>query len=191
MQGIYLVFTAPVQGMEDEYHRWYDSQHIPDILAIPGVEVARRYALRENSGTPAPAPFLALYGFSDITRAVSGIIARRGTERLRSSPTVDRRQSVACVFDLNLAVARQYTACAAFEFALARKPVKTLSAEVLTGMASAVQAGAETAPFAAVQFRRFPDRCAAEGQPDFDSAAEIYTATTIEEGATSRSKQAL
>jgi hypothetical protein len=37
-----LVFTNPVPGREVEYNRWYDEQHAPDVVAVPGFVTAQR-----------------------------------------------------------------------------------------------------------------------------------------------------
>ena len=37
----FFVFSNPVAGHEDEYNRWYDQQHAPDVVAIPGFVSAK------------------------------------------------------------------------------------------------------------------------------------------------------
>jgi hypothetical protein len=55
----YLVFSNPVEGKEEEFNKWYDNVHLPEVLATPGMRSAQRYALREteithNSALPKP-----------------------------------------------------------------------------------------------------------------------------------------
>ena len=55
----YLVFSNPVEGREDEFIKWYDEVHLPEVLATPGMQSAQRFALREadithNSVLPKP-----------------------------------------------------------------------------------------------------------------------------------------
>jgi hypothetical protein len=50
-----LVYTSPVAGGEQEYHRWYDEVHLAEVLSVPGFVSARRYAADE------PSRFVALY----------------------------------------------------------------------------------------------------------------------------------
>ena len=39
-----LVVTAEVDPeVEDEWNRWYDTVHVPDVLACPGVRRGQRY----------------------------------------------------------------------------------------------------------------------------------------------------
>jgi hypothetical protein len=35
---------------EEEYDHWYREVHIPELLAVPGFEAARRYRIREDLG---------------------------------------------------------------------------------------------------------------------------------------------
>jgi hypothetical protein len=64
-----VVFTRPVEGQEDEYHKWYNEQHLPDVTGLPGFVAGQRYVFDEasrNSLSPAP-PFgyLAVYEVAD------------------------------------------------------------------------------------------------------------------------------
>lgn len=47
-----LVFTNPVPGREDEYNRWYDEQHAPDVVAVPGFVNAQRLAVSDVQLNP-------------------------------------------------------------------------------------------------------------------------------------------
>ncbi|MDT3441418.1 MULTISPECIES: DUF4286 family protein [unclassified Pseudofrankia] len=64
-KGIMLVQASPASPeVEDEFNRWYDEDHLPDLLTIPGFVAARRFRLREGGhvraaeGTPR---YLAIY----------------------------------------------------------------------------------------------------------------------------------
>jgi hypothetical protein len=32
-------------GQDEEYNRWYDAVHLPDVLNVPGFKSAKRYAI--------------------------------------------------------------------------------------------------------------------------------------------------
>ncbi len=52
-----LHFTTDIDpAMECEFHRWYEDEHIPERMAVPGFQRALRF--RAISGGPK---FLALY----------------------------------------------------------------------------------------------------------------------------------
>lgn len=42
-RGLLLTLTGPPAGMEEEFNAWYDTEHIPERLAIPGFRSARRW----------------------------------------------------------------------------------------------------------------------------------------------------
>ena len=60
---LYLVFSNPVEGREDEFNEWYDNVHLRDVLATPGMVSAQRYELYDTemmqqareAGLPVPA----------------------------------------------------------------------------------------------------------------------------------------
>ncbi|MCU1346574.1 MAG: hypothetical protein JWL70_2840 [Acidimicrobiia bacterium] len=57
-----LVFTNPVEGREDEFNKWYDEVHLPEVLTVPGFVAAQRYGQTEGSlGNDGPRPYLAVY----------------------------------------------------------------------------------------------------------------------------------
>lgn len=43
MKGLLLTMTEPPPPMEEEFNAWYDTEHLPERLAIPGFESARRW----------------------------------------------------------------------------------------------------------------------------------------------------
>ncbi len=55
-----LVFSNPAVGREDEFNRWYDQQHIPDILNVPGFVAAQRFRL----SNPQPRPEQQKYAYA-------------------------------------------------------------------------------------------------------------------------------
>ncbi len=59
-----LVATNAVAGRDDEFNNWYNNQHIPDALEVPGYVAAQRFALAgvQMPGAPAsPWRYLAIY----------------------------------------------------------------------------------------------------------------------------------
>jgi hypothetical protein len=62
-KGLLVVQSSPAgPDREDEYNKWYDETHIPQILTIPGVVSARRYRLHDGFPTaPSTRGYLAIY----------------------------------------------------------------------------------------------------------------------------------
>ncbi|WP_149540995.1 DUF4286 family protein [Siccirubricoccus phaeus] len=56
-KGFLLVFMHPPPAFEEEFNAWYDTEHIPERLAVPGFLTGLRY-MHAGGGTPR---YLALY----------------------------------------------------------------------------------------------------------------------------------
>lgn len=56
-----VVTSGAKDGRDAEYNDWYDSKHIHEICAIPGVTSGRRYDAAQPSPNGHPAPYLAIY----------------------------------------------------------------------------------------------------------------------------------
>ena len=57
---IYLVQMDIPAEMEDEFNRVYDTQHVPYIAKVPGVQACTRYRL-ESSNDDGMARYAAVY----------------------------------------------------------------------------------------------------------------------------------
>lgn len=96
---VLLVFTNPLPGQDDEYNRWYDGQHVPDVLRIPGFVGARRFRVESeaaNAGGLPPTKYLAIYEVEsdDIEATLKDLRSRVGTPAMVTSATVDRANTV-------------------------------------------------------------------------------------------------
>jgi hypothetical protein len=58
-----LVYTDVDSEHEEEFNRWYDEIHLPDILAVEGFTAARRYRLSGPAprGQEPASRYLAIY----------------------------------------------------------------------------------------------------------------------------------
>jgi hypothetical protein len=59
-----LVFSNAAEGRDEDYSRWYDNHHIPELLAAPGFVAAQRYRCSEHqrsTAIPCPWNYLAIY----------------------------------------------------------------------------------------------------------------------------------
>src|SRR5262249_41638932 len=93
-----LVLTNAVPGRDDEFNRWYNEQHIPDALDVPGFAAAQRFALAPEQ-MPGAAPgrwrYLAIYDIeSDSLKAtMTESMSRAGTARMPQSDAADHSSS--------------------------------------------------------------------------------------------------
>jgi hypothetical protein len=98
----FVVLTNPVPGKEAEYNEWYNKQHIPDVLNIPGMVCAQRFRIAEDQ--PAvdqkTHKYLALYEIetSDLPGVFKELAARRGSADMVMSESIDLKNASACVF---------------------------------------------------------------------------------------------
>jgi hypothetical protein len=56
-KGFLLVLMQPPPTIEEEFNAWYDTEHVPERLSVPGVLTAIRFA----SITAATPKYLAMY----------------------------------------------------------------------------------------------------------------------------------
>ncbi len=97
---VFVVLTAPSAGMEDEFNRWYDEEHVPDVLALPDFAGVRRFRVAPGGDVPL-RPYLALYETEtdDVPATQARLAAVAGTEAKPFSPAIDMSQAVAWYYE--------------------------------------------------------------------------------------------
>jgi hypothetical protein len=96
---LFIVSTYAVPGREDEFEQWYRERHLPDMLRVPGVVAAQRYAtepvkLPQGMATP---DCIAIYELDceDPAVVLSEAGRRMGTPEMPSSPALDSARTIA------------------------------------------------------------------------------------------------
>jgi hypothetical protein len=92
-KGFLLVLMQPPTNIEEEFNAWYDSEHVPERSAVPGVLTAIRF-----SSISAAAPkYLAMYDLesesvleSDAYKRVAGENSSPWTRRVTGKTKVYR-----------------------------------------------------------------------------------------------------
>lgn len=86
-----LVSSKPIEGSDAEYNRWYDEQHLTDVLRIPGIVSAQRFKLFDQAD-PREANYLAIYDIEaeDIATVLGEISKRAGTELMPMTYALDK-----------------------------------------------------------------------------------------------------
>jgi len=98
--ALMMVLATAKPGQADSLDSWYDSRHIPDLLAVPGVKSARRYDVRPMKLPEGIGPqFLALYEIEadDIDSVLMEVGRRNDTEAMPSSPALDSDKTIAVI----------------------------------------------------------------------------------------------
>ena len=99
----FYVFSNPTAGHEDEYNKWYNEQHAPDVVAVPGFVTAQRFVMNEEQlrKVPIQVPkYLVVYKVvTDDVNAVFAEVSRRlATKETVISPTFDSATSISYVY---------------------------------------------------------------------------------------------
>jgi hypothetical protein len=98
----FVVLTNPVPGKEAEYNEWYNKQHLPDVLNIPGMVCAQRFRLAEDQPAVEKKThkYLALYEIetNDLPGVFKELASRNGTADMVMSESIDIKNANAAVF---------------------------------------------------------------------------------------------
>lgn len=76
-----IALSTPIKGREDEYHKWYQNVHIPEVISATGFKGAQRYKLTMGlQGNTQP--YLTIYEIEtdDIGKTL-GEVGSRATTR--------------------------------------------------------------------------------------------------------------
>lgn len=58
MKYLMIAQTTPIEGRDDAFNDWYDSQHLKDVLSTPGFIAAERFKVASGE---APFKYYAFY----------------------------------------------------------------------------------------------------------------------------------
>ena len=99
----FVVLTNPVAGKEDEYNRWYNENHIPDVLNVPGFVSGHRLRLADEQfggESSRTHKYLALYEIEtdDIAATLKELRARGGTAEIVPSDAIDMKNVRTYIF---------------------------------------------------------------------------------------------
>jgi hypothetical protein len=91
--GRMLVFTNPVAGREAEFDDWYDTVHLPEVVALSPFTAAQRFRLAGAQIFPdQPHARLAIYEYEgDAAAAVEALLAAASSFRMSDAMASDQR----------------------------------------------------------------------------------------------------
>jgi hypothetical protein len=86
-----IMLSSALPGRDEEYQRWYDEVHIPDMLKVPGFVAAQRFRIARNVTGKTEFPYVAIYEIeADSPEAAVGAMgAAIASGQVRMSDTVD------------------------------------------------------------------------------------------------------
>lgn len=87
----FIILANAVEGRDAEFNDWYDRQHMPDVLKIPGFVSAQRFGAVPVSGRPAKFGYLTMYEVEtdDLEATQAALGAAAGTPAMPMSPSLD------------------------------------------------------------------------------------------------------
>jgi hypothetical protein len=100
----FAVLTNPTSGNETEFNRWYNEQHIPDVLNAKGFVCAQRFKLADTQNGPnvdKAHRYLALYEIetNDLGASLKDLQSRLGTADMIMSDAIDLKGANARIFE--------------------------------------------------------------------------------------------
>ncbi len=89
---VMVVASSAKPGRDDDYNTWYDTDHIHEICALPGVISGKRYTAVAHSPNPVPGQYLALYEVEtdDIMQVLAEMGRRAAAGEMSLSDALDR-----------------------------------------------------------------------------------------------------
>lgn len=101
MRYTFLAFTNPKDGREDEFNEWYDHQHVPDVLGVPGFVSAQRFACTDAQMGSVEHRYMTLYEIEtddlNSTLAAFGAHAKEG--KIVMSGSVDGASARMAIYE--------------------------------------------------------------------------------------------
>ena len=96
-KALLVVLSNPVSAdREDEYNKWYDAVHLPEVLTVPGIVAGSRYRAGATQIVPlvgelAKYKYLAIYELDrDPTEVIKGLIAASQSGQIGDSELLSK-----------------------------------------------------------------------------------------------------
>lgn len=84
-----FALSNPVQGQEDEFNRWYGTDHLTHVLLTPGILAGQRFRRVADPWPPGKHDYLMIWEMDDPSFALAQLAQATGTERMPISPAID------------------------------------------------------------------------------------------------------
>jgi hypothetical protein len=100
----FVVMTHPKPGQQAELLRWYDAEHIPEVLGVPGFVAAQRFRHVRDETVPDESqttPNLVIYEIesSDIQATMEALAKAREAARVTISPALDSARTFRALYE--------------------------------------------------------------------------------------------
>lgn len=100
MHYTFVAFTNSVDGREDEFNRWYDQQHVPDVLDVPGFVSAQRFVCADSQLGSVAHKYMTIYEIEteNLEETLAAFGARAQEGKIVMTDAVDRANAAMCVY---------------------------------------------------------------------------------------------
>jgi hypothetical protein len=96
-----IALTTPVAGKEEQFHTWYQDQHLPQMVAFPGMRGAQRYKLTTKLMGSDTNPWLAIYDLEtdDPMAFLAAVGEASAAGKLTQSDAADMEKTYTALFE--------------------------------------------------------------------------------------------
>jgi len=84
-----FALSNPVPGREEEFNRWYGTDHLTHTVLIPGILAGQRFQRVEGPWPSGKHDYLTIWEMDDPAFALAELAKARGTDAMPISPSVD------------------------------------------------------------------------------------------------------
>lgn len=84
-----FALSNPVPGQEEEFNRWYGTDHLTHTTLIPGILAGQRFRRAEGPWPSGKHDYLTIWEMDNPAFALAQLAQARGTETMPISPSVD------------------------------------------------------------------------------------------------------
>lgn len=75
--GRMVVFSSCTAGKDEEFNRWYDDIHVPEVLAVGPIVACQRFKVADAQAMPQQHRYLAIYEFTGSAKqAVDALLGK-------------------------------------------------------------------------------------------------------------------
>ena len=95
-----VVLSDPTQGQEEQYNRWYQDVHLPELLGLEGLKFAKRFRRARTLGERETYSYMAVYEIEtdDIDAVMGNLVHTAQCDQLTLSCAIDTAHSHAVVY---------------------------------------------------------------------------------------------
>lgn len=88
-KAVLAVFSNPASPeQEAEYNDWYNTTHLDELMAVPGIVAATRYRVADG---PGPAPTHRYVAVYELDREPAEVLTAMRAQGSTMSPALDRQ----------------------------------------------------------------------------------------------------